>query len=99
MTSSSAAAPTSTRTSSRPHCAAARASATPPWWGGRWPGADPEIVAFVVAAADDGTLTEQALLTHCRSVLPAWMLPAEIRIVDDLPRTTSGKVKRRELLL
>lgn len=61
-------------------------------------GADPEIVAFVVAAADDGTLTEQVLLTHCRSILPAWMLPAEIRIVDDLPRTTSGKVKRRELL-
>lgn len=62
------------------------------------PGGDPEIVAFVVAAADDAALTEQTLLTHCRSVLPAWMQPAEVRIVADLPRTTSGKVKRRELL-
>lgn len=61
------------------------------------PGADPEIVAFVVAG--DAALTERDLLTHCRGVLPAWMQPAEIRLVDDLPRTTSGKVKRRELLL
>lgn len=58
-------------------------------------GGDPEIVAFVVAG--DPALTERDLLTHCRGVLPAWMLPAEIRLVDDLPRTTSGKVKRREL--
>lgn len=60
------------------------------------PGADPEIVAFVVAA--NSRLTEQALLTHCRSTLPSWMHPAEIRLVDDLPRTTSGKVRRRDLL-
>lgn len=60
------------------------------------PGADPLVVAFVVAG--DGMLTERDLLTHCRGVLPAWMLPSEVRIVDDLPRTTSGKVKRRELL-
>lgn len=56
-------------------------------------GADPEILAFVVAAEGGPAPTEQALLTHCRTVLPAWMLPAEVRIVDDLPRTTSGKVK------
>jgi acyl-CoA synthetase (AMP-forming)/AMP-acid ligase II len=62
------------------------------------PGADPEVVAFVVAT-DGATLTEAQLLTHCRTVLPAWMLPAEVRIVGDLPRTTSGKVKRRELPL
>lgn len=60
---------------------------------------DPEVVAFVVAA--EGAyppLTEQTLLTHCRSVLPAWMHPAEFRLVHDLPRTTSGKVRRRDLL-
>jgi len=62
------------------------------------PGADPEVVGFVEAVTGGPLLTEQLLLTHCRAVLPAWMLPAEIRIVDALPRTTSGKVKRRELL-
>lgn len=60
-------------------------------------GADAEVLAFVVANGEVA-LTEQALMTHCRGVLPAWMLPAGIRLVDDLPRTTSGKVKRRELL-
>ncbi|MEO7387746.1 MAG: class I adenylate-forming enzyme family protein [Gammaproteobacteria bacterium] len=61
-------------------------------------GGDPVIVALVVAVESDTTLTVQALHAHCRSVLPAWMQPAEILLVDDLPRTTSGKVKRRELL-
>ena len=56
---------------------------------------DPEVLAFAIA---DASVSEQLLFTHCRNVLPAWMLPAEIRFVDELPRTTSGKVRRRDLL-
>lgn len=58
---------------------------------------DPEIVAFVLPDAAQPA-TESALHAHCRSVLPAWMQPAEIRLVDELPRTTSGKIRRRDLL-
>ncbi|MEZ5564335.1 MAG: fatty acid--CoA ligase family protein [Gammaproteobacteria bacterium] len=59
-------------------------------------GADPEIIAFVLPG--DPPATESALLAHARNVLPAWMQPAEFCLVDELPRTTSGKVRRRDLL-
>lgn len=58
-------------------------------------GDDPQVLAFVKLRAP-AELPE--LLAHCRGVLPAWMLPAGIRIVEALPRTTSGKVRRRDLL-
>ena len=58
---------------------------------------DPEIVAFVLPDGEQPA-SEAALHAHCRSVLPAWMQPTEIRFVDDLPRTTSGKIRRRDLL-
>lgn len=61
------------------------------------PGADPEVIAFVIA--EEGVpLAAATVLTHCRSSLAAWMQPTEVRFVADFPRTTSGKVKRRELL-
>ncbi len=54
-----------------------------------------EPVAFIVPAgeADSGEL-----LTHCRQQLSAEQLPVEIRIVNDLPKTTSGKIQRTELV-
>lgn len=58
---------------------------------------DPEIIAFVLPAADQPA-SESALHAHCRSVLPSWMQPAEIHLVNHLPRTTSGKIRRRDLL-
>ncbi|HYC14274.1 MAG TPA: hypothetical protein VEC75_08485, partial [Stellaceae bacterium] len=53
-----------------------------------------EIVAFVVrrSAVEAGTL-----LAHCRARLAAYKTPAEIRFVDELPRTTFGKVDRKAL--
>ena len=39
----------------------------------------------------------EALMTHCRANLAAYKRPREIQIVSDLPRTSSGKIMRREL--
>lgn len=51
-------------------------------------------VAFVVTAspADEATL-----LRHCRTLLPAHRIPRRVLFVDELPRTSVGKVKLAEL--
>jgi acyl-coenzyme A synthetase/AMP-(fatty) acid ligase len=51
-----------------------------------------QLVA-VVHASDPG-LSVLAVRRHCASRLPAYMIPSDIRLVDKLPRTSSGKVDR-----
>ena len=54
-----------------------------------------EVVAAIVAKQP----IEQAdLLAFCRKDLSSYKIPTEIRIVQALPKTTSGKVKRGEVL-
>lgn len=57
---------------------------------------DPRLGAVPVAAVElrGGPLpvTPQDLLTHASASLARYELPAEIRIVDELPRTASAKV-------
>jgi O-succinylbenzoic acid--CoA ligase len=59
---------------------------------------DPEwgqaVVALVVAS--DRVDPEQ-LRAHCRQRLAAFKVPKAVEVVDRLPRTTSGKLLRREL--
>ena len=38
-----------------------------------------------------------SLLEHCRSQLTAYKIPKEIKLVSDLPKSTVGKILRREL--
>ncbi|PRQ06486.1 amino acid adenylation domain-containing protein [Enhygromyxa salina] len=52
----------------------------------------------VVVAALDTALDDRALQLHCARALPRWMVPARVRIVDEVPRTSTGKVDRRALL-
>ena len=54
-----------------------------------------EPVGFVVT---DGSADERAILRHCRSLMVAYKVPRAIRIVDALPRNSSGKVVKAELL-
>ncbi|MFS4481481.1 amino acid adenylation domain-containing protein [Hyunsoonleella sp. 2307UL5-6] len=37
------------------------------------------------------------LMTHCKNNLPAYAVPSSIQILDDLPRTSSGKVDRKKI--
>jgi acyl-coenzyme A synthetase/AMP-(fatty) acid ligase len=53
-----------------------------------------EVVAVVVAR---DSVTTDELVTHCRSHLSAYKLPAEIVFVAELPRTNFGKPDRKRL--
>jgi acyl-CoA ligase (AMP-forming) (exosortase A-associated) len=58
------------------------------------------IKAFVVAR-DDEPLDTKALLAHCGEKLPRYMVPKTIEVLNELPKTSSGKVdypalRRRE---
>ena len=56
-----------------------------------------EAVALFVVAMPRVALDEATLLAHCRAALTAYKVPRVIRIVDALPKSTVGKVLRREL--
>lgn len=55
------------------------------------------ITAHVVA--DEGvTLDPAEILRVCRERLEAFAVPHDVRFVDDLPKTPSGKVRRKSLV-
>jgi O-succinylbenzoic acid--CoA ligase len=64
-----------------------------------WKRADPEwgerVVAWVVPVDDAPTLDE--LRQIVAEAIAPWAAPKELVIVDDLPRTAAGKVRRRAL--
>ena len=51
------------------------------------------LVAFVV-----GSTTEEAVRSVCSEELASFKVPRKVRIVDELPRTSTGKVLKRELI-
>jgi acyl-CoA synthetase (AMP-forming)/AMP-acid ligase II len=53
-----------------------------------------EVVALVVLRGD---LEAEALIDHCRKRLTAFKVPCEIILVADLPRTSFGKIDRKQL--
>lgn len=55
--------------------------------------ADDVLVALVVAAGSETAIVER-LRTELRRRLPRYAVPTEVRVVDELPRTSSGKVDR-----
>jgi long-chain acyl-CoA synthetase len=42
-------------------------------------------------------LTEDQLIAHCRHEMTAYKVPKDVRFVDALPKSTVGKILRREL--
>ncbi len=56
-------------------------------------------IAYVVAGGTSSlAATEMSgLIDHCRGRLPAYKCPAEVRLVDQLPRTATGKLQRFKL--
>ena len=60
------------------------------------PKAGEAIQPFVVAAPG-ATLTEADVIARCRSSLPGYKVPKVVRIIDALPKSTVGKILRREL--
>ncbi|MCU1365265.1 MAG: menE [Ilumatobacteraceae bacterium] len=60
-------------------------------WGSR-------VVAWVVPTAPDDPPTLDALRDHVRAAHPAFIAPRELILVDELPRTALGKLRRADLL-
>ncbi len=55
-----------------------------------------EAVRAYVVKRDD-SLTAEALLAHCRTLLTGYKLPTRIEFRDELPKTPVGKILRRDL--
>lgn len=53
-----------------------------------------EVGAAYVVLAKDATFSPEAMLEHCRRRLAGYKLPKELHVVDTLPRTASGKVRK-----
>jgi long-chain acyl-CoA synthetase len=60
-------------------------------------GVDDEEWGQRLEVAVVGSVDERAVLDHARASLPPARRPKRVHVVDDLPRTSTGKVLRREL--
>ena len=56
-----------------------------------------ELARAYVVLRPGGTATEAEIIEHCRPHLAAYKRPRSVRFVPDLPKTSTGKVMRREL--
>ena len=56
-----------------------------------------EIAKAYVVLKPGETTDEESIVTHCRAHLAAYKVPRQVQFVDDVPKTSTGKIMRREL--
>lgn len=56
-----------------------------------------EIAVAYIVLAQGATGDADAMMAHCREHLAAYKCPRDIRFVEDVPKTSTGKIMRREL--
>lgn len=56
-----------------------------------------EAVKIFVVKMPDSTLTAEELVAYCRQEMTAYKVPKIVRFVDALPKSSVGKILRREL--
>ncbi|MEZ5729621.1 MAG: hypothetical protein R3E48_17485 [Burkholderiaceae bacterium] len=56
-----------------------------------------EAVKAVVVRRAGQTVSDAALLEHCRDQLPGFKRPRSVDFVDELPRNPNGKIVRRKV--
>jgi len=56
-----------------------------------------ETVKAYISAAPGASADPQELITYCKERLAAYKYPRAIEVLPELPKTTSGKILRREL--
>ena len=54
------------------------------------------VKAFVSLKAGENTTPEE-LIAHCKERMAAYKYPREVIVIDELPKTVTGKILRREL--
>jgi len=60
-----------------------------PRWG--------EAVCAVVVRKPASTLTAEAVIEHCRSLIASYKRPRHVEFVDSLPKLASGKIDKKAL--
>ncbi|MFV9453847.1 AMP-binding protein [Rhodococcus sp. NM-2] len=55
-----------------------------------------ELVTALVVV-QDGRITPDELVRHCRSSLAGYKCPKRVEFIDELPRTTTGKIQKFKL--
>ncbi|MCF3945163.1 class I adenylate-forming enzyme family protein [Acidiphilium iwatense] len=56
-----------------------------------------ETVKAVISLKPGATTTPEAIIAFCKERMAAYKYPREVAIIDDLPKTVTGKILRREL--
>jgi long-chain acyl-CoA synthetase len=56
-----------------------------------------ETVHAFVSLERDATVTQSELIDYCKARMAAYKYPRAVFVVDELPKTPSGKILRREL--
>jgi long-chain acyl-CoA synthetase len=56
-----------------------------------------EAVKLFVVKAPGSTLSAEDVIAHCRKEMTAYKVPKIVRFIEALPKSTVGKILRREL--
>jgi acyl-coenzyme A synthetase/AMP-(fatty) acid ligase len=56
-----------------------------------------EAIRAYVAFEEGVELTEKEIVAGCRTRLESFMVPKEVVIMDELPKTTTGKIRKKGL--
>jgi long-chain acyl-CoA synthetase len=56
-----------------------------------------EAVKAFIVAEPGATLSVEEVRNHCRERLAAYKVPKHVKFQDSLPKSTVGKILRREL--
>jgi long-chain acyl-CoA synthetase len=56
-----------------------------------------EAVRLFVVKAADASLTDEQIVAHCRLELASYKVPKQVRFLDTLPKSTVGKILRKDL--
>jgi long-chain acyl-CoA synthetase len=56
-----------------------------------------EIAKAYVVLKQNADVTADDLIAYCRGELAAYKVPRMVQFVDDLPKTSTGKIMRRRL--
>jgi long-chain acyl-CoA synthetase len=56
-----------------------------------------ESVKAFVSLRPGVSVTEQELIDYCKATMAAYKYPRTVEFIDELPKTTTGKILRREL--
>ena len=56
-----------------------------------------EVAVLCVVARPGAAIDVEAVLAHCRTQLSAYKVPHTVHVVEEIPRTGSGKIIRFKL--